>query len=157
MPLVCFFTMKSKHVKPFHFKGLRGSQTVCQRVSPVGGQKLRGTWRRFWSSLVCVQWYFSSHCCCTDQPLFIWVKPVSVSLCKWDFWVIFSSFFSSVAALYLHLCKEGIRREDRGHPGPTEKTLQVRFPHKSCDFVKCTSALVPQSVVNDRSCSDVHL
>lgn len=37
-----------------------------------------------------------------------------------------------VPAVCLHMCKEGIRWEDTGHPGPAEETVSVRFCFHLC-------------------------
>lgn len=47
--------------------------------------------------------------------------PLSSCLCR----LASSCCLCSVPAVCLHMCEEGIRRKDTGHPGPTEETVSV--------------------------------
>lgn len=68
--------------------------------------------------------------------------PLSSGLCG------LSCCLCSVTAVCLHVCKEGIRREDTEHPGPAEKTVSV------CLLKNKPLCLTAQtSTLSDLSCS----
>lgn len=56
---------------------------------------------------------------------------------SWLVWSRVKCCLCSVPAVCLHVCKEGIRGEDPGHPGPAEKAVSVRL--LMC-FITCATA-----------------
>lgn len=82
--------------------GVHDPASTCERVSSSHGKNLRGLR--------------------DSQFLFLFVNHLQTPNCS----------FLWFPAFCLHLCKEGIRREDPGDPRPSKETLPVRRLQSCC-------------------------